>query len=83
MADEKDPKKQPPKKSTIEEVEEAGRSLVNKLFGSPKKAAEKINAGPSKIEAEFKKQMEDAPADDSKGVDKGEIGKKWEDTFHF
>jgi hypothetical protein len=73
------------KDSTIEKVEKAGKKLVDKLFGSPKKAADAINAAPSKTDAEIKKQTgeTDNAADDSKGVDKGELGKKWEDTFHF
>jgi len=65
----------------IKDIEEKGKALVNKLFGSAKSAGAKINSAPAKTEAEIKKQT--GEADDSKGVDKGELGKPYAKSFDF
>ena len=67
----------------IKDIERKGQELVSRLTGGARKAADNINKAPAKMDAEVKKQTGEDKKDDSKGKDAGELGKKWDDTFHF
>lgn len=52
-------------------------------FGAAKKAAKDLAGRKAKLEAAEKEAIGPAAPDPDKGVDAGELGKKWEDRFHF